>query len=152
MIDCQISVEIDAPPARVWDVLLDVERWHEWTASIAGIQLLDPAPLRIGSRATVHQPRLPAAVWQITHLDAASGNFCWATRSVGVTVTGCHVVEPAGSGARAFLWLEFTGFLAPVFVWLLHGQNCRYVSMEAAGLKRRCEQSTLLSAPATLTS
>jgi hypothetical protein len=141
MIDCQISVHIDAPPTRVWDALLDVERWHEWTASITSIQLLDSAPLRIGSRASVHQPGLPAGIWQITHLDPACGIFNWATHSLGVNVIGCHLIEPAGSGARAILWLEFTGFLAPVFVWLLHGQNRRYVSMEAAGLKRRSEES-----------
>ena len=152
MIDCQISVDIDAPCDRVWLTLLDLERWHEWTASITRIELLDPAPLRIGSRATVLQPRLPAGVWQVTHLDAACGIFHWATRSAGATVSGCHVIEPHDTGTRATLWLEFSGLVSPVFAWLLHSQNHRYVTMEAEGLKRRSEQPVLPAAPDTLTS
>jgi len=143
MIDCQISVHIDAPPARVWSILLDVERWHEWTASISRIERLDSGPLLVGSCASIHQPRLPAGVWQVTHLDPSCGIFHWATRSVGVTATGCHVIEPEDAGTRATLWLEFAGVLAPVFVWLLHSQNCRYVTMEAEGLKHRSEQPVI---------
>lgn len=150
MIDCQIAVDIAAPPERVWAVLVDVERWHEWTASISSIELLDPAPLRTGSRARVTQPNLPAATWQVTRLDPARGLFHWAVHNTGVTVTGCHHVEPAGSGTRATLWLEFTGILAPAIAWLLHRQNHRYVTMESEGLKNRSEQ---LAAPsATLSS
>ena len=150
VIDCQIAVDIAAPPERVWAVLLDVERWHEWTASITSIELLDPGPLRAGSRARVIQPRLPAATWQVTRLAPDRGFFHWAVPNTGVTVTGCHHVEQSGSGTRATLWLEFTGILAPFIAWLLHNQNRRYVTMEAEGLKRRSEQPD--SPSATLSS
>jgi len=140
MIDCQISVDIAAPSERVWAVLLDVERWHEWTSSITSIELLDRAPLHTGSSARVSQPNLPAGIWQVTRLDPVRGLFHWAVKNTGVTVTGCHHVEPAGTLTRATLWLEFTGILAPFIARLLHPQNCRYVTMEAEGLKRRSEE------------
>jgi len=28
--DFRVSVDIDAPPARVWSVMSDVERWSNW--------------------------------------------------------------------------------------------------------------------------
>ena len=44
-----ISVEISAPPARVWEVMSDVDRWHEWTPSITSVKRIKDAPLAIGS-------------------------------------------------------------------------------------------------------
>ena len=59
--DFSISVDIAAPPDRVWAVMSDIEKWREWTASVKSITLRDPGPLRTGSRAWVRQPKFPAA-------------------------------------------------------------------------------------------
>ena len=45
------SIDIDAPPSRVWEVMADPERWHEWTPSITRIHLLGGRSLAIGTRA-----------------------------------------------------------------------------------------------------
>jgi len=70
------SVEIDAPPARVWDILVDVGRWPDWTDSMSHIELLDAPELAQGSRARIRQPRLPAAVWTVTEFEAGR-RFTW---------------------------------------------------------------------------
>ena len=61
-------VEIDAPPERVWEVMADVERWHEWTASITAIERRESGPLRLGASARVTQPKVPSVVWVVTDL------------------------------------------------------------------------------------
>ena len=139
MTDFSITVDIQAPPDRVWAILSDVERWHEWTPSITKIQLLDPAPLAVGSRARILQPKLRPAVWQVSELDQATRTLAWVTRAPGVQVLGWHGVEPNGAGSKAMLTLHFSGFLAPLIARIYRGLNERYLAMEENGLKQRSE-------------
>jgi uncharacterized membrane protein len=132
------SVTIDAAAARVWAVYSDVERWPEWTASVTSVELLDPGPLRVGSRARIRQPRLPVAEWTVTDLDEGR-SFTWVARGPGVRTTGTHLVEPDGDRARATAVLEQGGPLGPVVGLLTRGLTRRYLAMEAAGLKARTE-------------
>ena len=69
MKDFSISVDVQAPPSAVWAVMSDVERWHEWTASITSVTRLDPGPLAIGARAHVRQPKLRPADFIVTSDD-----------------------------------------------------------------------------------
>jgi uncharacterized protein YndB with AHSA1/START domain len=131
-----ISVEIAAPPDRVWAVLSDIERWPEWTPTVRRIQRLDQGPLTVGNRVRIRQPKLPTAVWQVTEL-LEGRNFTWVTRSPGVCVTGRHGVEPTARGTRATLSLEFSGLLGPVVGRLTRGLNQRYLALEANGLSER---------------
>ena len=136
--DFSVTIDIAAPPDRVWRIMSDVERWHEWTASIAGVTLLDPGPLRPGVRALVRQPKLPQARWQVTEADPRTG-FIWVSRHPGVHVTGRHMIEPSALGTRVTLGVHYGGALG----WLVARQfkeiTARYIQLEAEGLKRRSE-------------
>lgn len=44
------STEIDAPPDQVWDVLVDVSRWHEWDPHVERVD----GEVTEGAAVTVH--------------------------------------------------------------------------------------------------
>ena len=135
----RVTIEIEAPPQRVWSVMNDVEHWPEWTPSVTSVKRLDSGPLRIGSRARIKQPKLMPAVWEVVALEEGK-NFTWITKSPGVRVSGFHSVEPNGNTSRATLAIDFAGVLAPLVAWITRNLNERYLNFEANGLKQRCEE------------
>lgn len=138
MKDYSVSVQIAAPPATVWGVMSDIERWHEWTPSITSIRRINAGPFRIGARARVHQPKLPAADWIVTALQDGRG-FDWESRAPGVRVVARHVIEPASGGSRVTLSVQYSGIVGDLIGRLTGSLNRRYIALEADGLKRRAE-------------
>ena len=139
----EIMVQVAAPIDRVWDVMSDAERWHEWTASVRGIKRLDDGPLRPGSRALVRQPKFPPAMWRVTHVeseDPRQRSFSWESGVPGYRVVATHsVIETAGGMSMVTLSIRSSGPIARLFdrIWL--GITRRYLAMEAEGLKARVE-------------
>ncbi len=139
MRDFSISTSINAPPQRVWEVLYDAERWHEWTPSVTSVELLDKS-LAIGSSAIVRQPERPPSKLKVTALEPGR-SFTWAGGIPGIVfVHAHHMVEPAPGGARLTLRLRFDGILGGVMGKKMAELNSRYLAMEAAGLKRFSEE------------
>ena len=132
------SVDIGVPPDRVWAVMADVERWPEWTASVRTLKKLDEGPLAVGSRVRIKQPRLPPSMLEVTDVRQDCG-FTWVARSPGVEVVADHRIERSGNVSRVALSVDFRGPFGPLFGWLTRGLTKRYLDLEAAGLKKRCE-------------
>jgi uncharacterized membrane protein len=134
----EISVDIDASPERVWNLLKDVEHWPDMTDSIDRVELLD-TPFVLASRARVHQPKLRAAIWTVTAFEE-NETFTWQSRSPGVTTTAAHDIIPGSDGrVTVRLTLDQTGPLSPVIALLAGRLTRRYVTMEANGLKAKAE-------------
>jgi uncharacterized protein YndB with AHSA1/START domain len=134
------TVDISAPPQRVWEVLSDVEYWSEWTPTVTMVRRLDEGPLRTGSRARIRQPRVPETEYVVTELEPGR-SFTWVATGPGVLTTARHDVEPLpGGGTRVVLSLSQAGWLGSVVGRLYRRLTDRYLANEAAGLKARCEQ------------
>jgi len=132
------TIDIQAPPDRVWAAVRDIERWSEWTPTVISVRLIDPGPLAVGRSAIVRQPKLLPARWQITDIQEGRG-FTWITRAPGILVTARHSIEDAVNGSRATLSLDFSGPLSAIVARLTHSLNARYLALEARGLKQRAE-------------
>jgi uncharacterized membrane protein len=133
------TVEIPAPPQIVWPVMVDVERWPEWTASISRVLRLSPGPLQVGSRVRIHQPKLPPAFWRVTELNPGA-SFTWVSRAPGVRVKARHAVEAIAAGTRVTLSIHYDGLLGAWLARWVGDLNERYLALEADGLKAYCAE------------
>lgn len=130
----RVTATAGAPPAQVYRLFIDVERWPELTPSTRSVHRLDSGPIRVGSEAIVRQPRLPQARWRVTEVEP-DRSFVWETRGGGVTTVGDHRVEPDGSGSRITLTLRTHGPLAGLTDLIVGGLARRYVAMELEGFR-----------------
>ena len=135
----ETSVEIFRHPDAIWPVMLDVERWPEWTSSISKLERLDPGPFGLGSRVRIRQPKLKAMTWRVSEFEPGRF-FTWETRSPGVYTTGRHEIRPTDSGSIVTLTVIQTGWLALLIAPFFAALTQRYVQIEAQGLKKRCEE------------
>jgi len=134
----RISIDINTPVDRVFEVMADTDRWPEWTPSVTSIKRLDAGEFAVGSRAVIRQPKFPPALWTVTAIDPGHG-FTWVNQAPGIKVIARHVAEPIGAGSRATLSLRFEGFLAKLLARVTRNITNRYLAMEANGLKARAE-------------
>ncbi|WP_214110431.1 SRPBCC family protein [Acrocarpospora catenulata] len=134
------AITIDASPQRVWEVFSDVERWPEWAETFESVELTEPGPLKVGSRAKIKQPKLPASVWEVTELVDGE-YFVWVSRSPGMRVTGGHRVEVTPDGTVARSTIDQEGLFSPLLSRLTGKLTSRYLTLEAQGLKARIEQA-----------
>ena len=140
------TTHIDAPPAEVWRVTLDVERWPEWTPTVTAARRLDDGPFRVGSRVRIKQPGQPEATWTVTDLVPGE-RFAWETARRGLRMRATHALTPDGTGTRNTLRVEADGILGTIFSPLLRPLVRLALVDENAGLKARCERSVTPLSP-----
>ena len=138
MLEFKTTTDIPAPPNRVWQVMSDVDHWHEWTPSITSVQRLRGAPLEVGTKALVRQPKLPPAWWKVTAIEPGK-SFTWVSSAPGLRVVGHHAVTPTAGGTRATLSLQVHGLFSGIFARMTRAITERYLAFEANGLKARSE-------------
>lgn len=134
----QEEIDVAASPDDVWAVLVDVEAWPSWTASMKRVVLVTPGPLRLGSVAEVRQPRLAPTTFTVTEYDDGR-SFAWSTGNKALATVGDHSVQATAEGARVTLTLRQSGPLAGAVGVLYSRLITRYVRMEAEGMKRAAE-------------
>ena len=134
------AIEIEAPPALVWEVFSDVERWPEWTASVTSLRALDGPGVAVGKRFEIRQPRLPKLVWEVTVVEEGA-SWTWEQRSPGGRTIASHEVTGTDGGCTLVRQrLDQQGPVGALVARLMQGTTRRYLELEAQGLKARSEQ------------
>jgi uncharacterized membrane protein len=135
------SIEIDAPPQRVWDVLSDIQGWPQTVETVETVELLTPAPIAKGSRLRLKQPKLPEGTWDVTSWDAPS-YFEWTQKMTGATSVAGHRVDALGEErARLTLTLEMRGLMISIVGRFYQKLTNEYMTLEAEGMKRAAESA-----------
>jgi uncharacterized protein YndB with AHSA1/START domain len=135
----EISTQISSSPERVWAVLIDVERWPEWTSSMTEVTRIDSGPFAVGSKARIKQPRLGAMVWTVTELTPEK-SFVWEATRPGLTLVASHVLtNRTAGGVMVVLAVEQRGALGRLLEPLTVRSARKHVESEAKGLKQRSE-------------
>lgn len=133
-------VDINAPMARVWGVLSDVESWPRWTTTMTSVVGRAGSGLFLNAHFEIRQPRLRPSVMRVVELSDGE-SFTWMSSSLGLRATAGHTVMETGeSRSQVELTFSLSGFIAPL-VWVLYGRTIKeFVATEAASLKTECEQ------------
>jgi hypothetical protein len=145
MVDIRTAVEIGAPPAEVWSVLIDFAGMAAWNPFIRSIVGEAVAGSRL--RVTIAPPGKTERTFEPSVLAAVPGReLRWlGTVLGGWMFSGEHYFQlaPAQPGATLFVHGErFSGILAPL---IMRGQMLaateRGFALMNEALKKRCESS-----------
>ena len=127
-----------APPQAVWQILADVENWHDWTPTITEIKALDPNGLRVGARYRVVQPKLRPGIYEVTEC-APGESFKWKQKLGGGAMIADHRISPRDGGAEVELSFASEGLVANIVAKMFSKLIGDYVATEAKSLKSPCD-------------
>ena len=119
MREIRTEIEIAAPPAKVWNLLTDIENWHKWSPIInksSGIAAMG-STLDITMGGKEHGENGPQYNPRITIFDAPK-HFRWrAQMMAGFIMTNDKVfeLEETSTGTRLVHIETFSGMMVPLF-------------------------------------
>ncbi|MEQ1519160.1 MAG: SRPBCC family protein [Usitatibacteraceae bacterium] len=140
MNDYESTVDIDAPLARVWETIIDIERWPEWTTTVSDAKVRGGGKLQADSAVTVHRPKFPTAVWHVTAFEPEKF-LELRTGLPGMRIVASRTLVPRGAGCTLTLTLAFKGMFAGMFKERTRERSNRYLTVVTAAIKRRCESA-----------
>ena len=133
-------LEVDAPAATVWQVIVDLERYPEWNTFVVACR----STLEVGAPIDMRVRVLPffAQPQRETIQEHVPGKrLCYGLPvSRSLASRRCHEVEALGpTRARYTSRFQLSGWLAPVVRGLLGNQLRRGFTEMSEGIQKRAE-------------
>jgi hypothetical protein len=132
-----------ARPDVVWQVLADVEHWHDWTPTVMEIKPLGSTGLTVGARYRVVQPKLRPAISEVTEC-VPNRTFTWVQKFPGGAMIANHRLSSHERQTQVQLSFTSRGVLANLVSKMFSQRISDYVATEAKSLKSRCDNMALL--------
>ena len=130
------SVEIDAPPEKVWALVNDLEEWPQWIPSMKKIEKLSEGALGVGSQIHVTAKSIITVKLLMTITEFVPGRHAVMQGKVlGTNMTRYYTFEPVNQRTRLTAGGEVSGLLA--FLVRRGGQALSEEIVQAA--KRKIE-------------
>ena len=130
------SVEIDAPPEKVWALVNEFEEWPQWIPSIKKIEKLSEGALGEGSQIRVIAKSTITVKLLMTITEFVPRRHAVMQGKVlGTEMTRYYTIEPVNGGTRLTAGGEVSGLLA--FLVRRGGQALSEEIVQAA--KRKIE-------------
>lgn len=142
------AIEVAAPPERVWDLTIDVERWPALFPTVTSIVRVDPGPMAVGSSARIRQPAQPERLWTVVTCDAPR-RFVWVTQGLGFTMRADHEIAPTPTGgAINRLTLDIDGPMAGLLAAVAGRKLREVLAIENEGFRVAAEAAATQGAHA----
>jgi hypothetical protein len=131
------TVDVDAPPADVWAVLVDTERWPLWDSGVVGVD----GAVALGAKVTVRVEADPGRAFPVTVVELdPPGAMTWRGGvPLGLfTGTRTYRLSSHGTGTRFVMREEYAGPLSGLVTRSIPDLQPSFDRF-AAGLKERVE-------------
>src|SRR5437870_2629572 len=133
----EASLETTAPPATVWRVWSDVNRWPEWNPDMKESRL--DGPLKLGATGMINTKSGGKHDVVVTHFQDGRSFELESTALPGTKMAIRATIAPSGAGTRISQGFEPRGLLAPLLGPMMSGQILKTVNAVLDGLKRKVE-------------
>ena len=133
------TVEVDAPPEKVWALVNDLEEWPQWIPSIKKIEKLSEGALGIGSQIRVTAKSAITVKLLMTITEFVPGQHAVMRGKVlGTDLIRYYTFEPVDQRTRLTAGGEVSGLLA--FLVRRGGQALSEEIVQAAKRKIKGER------------
>jgi hypothetical protein len=138
----EASALIEAPPARVWEVLTDVQAWPSWDSGLKAVE----GEAASGTTIKLETEQNPGRKWpvKVAELDPEARMVFKGGMPLGLfRGTRTYTLAPDGAAATRFTMREeFTGPLSPLIGRSIPDLGPGFRQF-AEGLKQRAESASL---------
>jgi len=133
----EASLETTAPPATVWRIWSDVNRWPEWNPDMKESRL--DGPLKLGATGMINTKSGGKHDVVVTHFQDGRSFELESTALPGTKMAIRATIAPSGAGTRISQGFEPRGLLAPLLGPMMSGQILKTFNAVLDGLKRKVE-------------
>jgi carbon monoxide dehydrogenase subunit G len=108
------SIDINAPPDRVWALMDKLEQWPQWMPSIKKIESISKGPLAIGSQlsVTAKVSGLTVKLLMTIIKFVPEQTVVMQGRALGTSLTRFYILEPLDGKTKVTIGGDVSGALA----------------------------------------